>query len=236
MEASFVQFLAASPNRTPIHIIHRLEQSRVEFNRMVGLAKRELGHGRVELQLETLQEDRMIDASFRATPTQNAVSEDEFHAFCFAIDAAVEGVKRLEDFHRRASGLFSFHPFVAQNFPSLEARGPGRVLHKLRILGFLQSLLDSDGVRWVVPPVSEPYGNFFGWLGRPSQARTLHLQNVIRAAVFRTLAVHVLCLRRTNPAGATLYGRMLGKVAQNEMPGLLANLPFRGVPTLVQRF
>jgi hypothetical protein len=29
---------------------------------------------------------------------------------------------------------------------------------------------------------------------------------------------------------------MLGKVAEGKMPGLLANLPFRGVPMLVQRF
>src|SRR5260370_83165 len=54
MESPFLQFLAASPNRTSIHIIHRLEQSRVELYRMVGLGKRELGHRRVELQLGTL--------------------------------------------------------------------------------------------------------------------------------------------------------------------------------------
>src|SRR5882724_1431178 len=209
---------------------------------MVGLGKRELRHGRVELQLKTLQEDRMIDVSFRATPAQDAVSENEFHAFCFAIDAAVERIKRLEDFHCRTSGLFGLHPLIAQRFPTLEASGPGRIVGELHgprlcaVVGLLQSYLDSDEVRWVVPPVSEPYGNFFGWFGRPSQARTLHLQNIIRAAVFRILAVPVLCLRRTNLAGATLYGRMLGKVAEGKMPGLLANLPFRGVPMLVQRF
>src|SRR6266404_7067593 len=242
MEASFVQFLAASPNRTPIHIIQRLEQSRVELNRMVGFRKRELGHGRVELQLETLQEDRMIDASFRATPAQDAVSEDELHAFCFAIDAAVERIKRLKNFHRRTSGLFRLCPLLAQNLPTLQVRDPGGIIAKLHdprlctILRSLPSLLDSDGVQWVVPPVSEPSSNFFGWFGRPGQAWTLHLQNEIRAALFRTFAVPVPRLRRTSLAGAALYGWVLGKIAQSQMPGLLANLPFRGITVLVQCF
>src|ERR1700732_4807792 len=132
MEPAFVQFLAASSDRSPIHTIHRLEQGGVEFNRVVGFGKRELGYGRVELQLEALEENRMIDASFRALPTQDAVSEDEFDALRFAIDTAVERVKCLEDFHRRASGLFGFQPFLAQELPAFQARRPCRVLDKLR--------------------------------------------------------------------------------------------------------
>src|SRR5438445_5688510 len=131
---------------------------------MVGLGQRELGHGRVELQLETLQEDRMIDVSFRATPAQDAVSENEFHAFCFAIDAAVERIKRLEDFHCRTSGLFGLHPLIALRFPTLEARGPGRIVGELQcplpraVIGFLQSYLNSEEVQWLIQPVSKPYG------------------------------------------------------------------------------
>src|SRR5580693_7801992 len=120
MEAPLVQFLSASSDGASVDIIHRLEQCGVEFNRMVSLGKRELGHGRVELQLEALEENRMMDASFLAPPTQDAVSEDEFHALRFAIDTAVERVKCLEDSHRRASGLFGLQPFLAQELPAFE--------------------------------------------------------------------------------------------------------------------
>ena len=119
----------------------------------------------------------------------------EFHAFRFAIDAAVERVKRFEDFHRRTSGLFGFHPLIAQELPTFQARCPSRIVRELRnprfctILGFLQSFLDGDGIRRIVPTVFQPCGNFLGRFGRASQPRTLHLQNVIRAALFRTLAV-----------------------------------------------
>src|SRR6266481_4365644 len=74
METFHLQFLAATPDRASVDIIHRLEQSRVELNGMVRFRKREFGHGRVELQLEPLEEDRMVDASVRATPAQNSVS------------------------------------------------------------------------------------------------------------------------------------------------------------------
>jgi hypothetical protein len=189
-----------------------------------------------------LQEDRVIDRSFRAAPAQNAVSEDEFHPFCFAIDAAVERVECFEDFHCRTSGLFGLHPVLALRFPTLQARGPDRVVGKLHnprlctFVGLLQSFFDRDEVRRVVPPVFEPCANFLGRFWRKGQTRTPHLQNVIRAAVFCALAVPVLSPRRTSLPGAAPYGRMLWQVAQSEMPGLLANLPLGGVAVLIQGF
>src|SRR5580704_10367770 len=110
METSLLQFFTAAAYRAPIHIVHRLEQSRVELNWMVGFGKREFRHGCVELQLEALEEDGMIDASFRPKPAHDAISEDELDALRLAIDAAVECVKGFEDFHRRSSRLFGFHP------------------------------------------------------------------------------------------------------------------------------
>ncbi len=74
MKAFFLQFLAASADRASIDIVHGLKQSRVELNGMVRFRKRELGHRRIELQLEALEENRMINASLRATPAQDAIS------------------------------------------------------------------------------------------------------------------------------------------------------------------
>src|ERR1700737_1948839 len=157
MEASFLQFFPTSADRASIHIVHRLEQRRVELNRMVRFRKREFRHGCVKLQLETLEENRMIDAPVRPAPAQDAIAQDEIHAFRLAIDATVERVKGLEDFHRRASGLFGFYPLVSRKLPTLQSRRPGRIVCELRhprlraILRFLQSLLESEAVRRVVP-------------------------------------------------------------------------------------
>src|SRR5260370_12348313 len=111
---------------------------------MVRFRKRELGHRRIELQLEALEENRMINASLRATPAQNAISQDELHALRLAIDATVERITRLEELHRRTSGLFRFQPLIAQNLPPLQDPAPRRTVRDLHtfqlcaILGFLQ--------------------------------------------------------------------------------------------------
>src|SRR5580658_7319985 len=127
MEVSFLQFFAATAYRAPIHIVHGLEQSRIELNGMVRFRKREFGQRCVELQLEALEKDRVIDASFRPTPAQDAVSEDELDAFRLAINAAVERVKGFEDFHRRSGRLFGFHPLISQKLPTFQACGPNRI-------------------------------------------------------------------------------------------------------------
>src|SRR5258708_58114 len=210
MEASFLQFFTASADRAPIHIVHRLEQRRVELNGMVRFRKREFRHGRVELQLETLEKNRMIDASVRSTPAQDAISQDEIHAFRLAINATVERVEGFEDFHRRASGLFGFYPLIAYKLPTLQTRRPSGIVRELRnprlcaILRFLQSLLESEAIRRVVPPIFQPCGNFLRRFRCASQPRALHLQNVTRATVFRTLAVPALRLHRAGLRGPSL--------------------------------
>src|SRR5712675_3290668 len=108
METAFIQFFAASANRTSVYIRHGLEQRRIQFDGMVRLRERELGDGRIELQLKTLQQDRMEGAPLGTPPTQDAVPENELNAFSFSINTAVERVKRFEDFHRCTSGLFCF--------------------------------------------------------------------------------------------------------------------------------
>src|SRR5258706_8259074 len=128
MKAFLLQLFAASADRASIHIAHRLEQRRVQLNGMVRFGKREFGHRCVELQLQALQENRMVNPTVRTAPTQDAVSEDKLHALRLAIDAAVQRVQGLEDFHRCASGLFSFYPFIAEKFPTLKAGGPSRIV------------------------------------------------------------------------------------------------------------
>src|SRR5260370_41490852 len=129
-----------------------LKQSRVGLNGTARFRKSGLRHRRIELQSEALEENRMINAALRATPAQDAISQDELHAFRFAIDATVERIKRLEELHRRTSGLFRFQPLIAQKLPTLQDRAPRRIvreLHSFRlcaILGFLQSLLEREGI------------------------------------------------------------------------------------------
>src|SRR5580692_590793 len=99
---------------------------------MVRFRKREFGYRCVELQLEALEKDRVIDASLRATPAQDAVPKDELDAFRLAIDATVERVKGFEDFHRRTSGFFGLDPLIAQESPTLQARRASRVVSELQ--------------------------------------------------------------------------------------------------------
>src|SRR5258708_23851709 len=63
---------------------------------------------------------------------QDAIPQDEIHAFRLAIDATVERVKGFEDFHRRASGLFGSYPLVARKLPTLQRRRPGRTVGEPR--------------------------------------------------------------------------------------------------------
>src|ERR1700730_9233786 len=120
MKASLIQFFAATTDGTSIHIVHGLEQSRIEFNGIVGFRERKFGYGGIKLQLQALQEDRMIYAPFGTGPAQKAISEDKFDAFRLAIDASVQRIKCLEYFHASASRLFLFCPLISQELPALK--------------------------------------------------------------------------------------------------------------------
>src|SRR5882757_3823338 len=161
--------------------------------------KREFGYRCVKLQLPALQENRMKNPTVPTAPTQDAIAEDKLDALGLAIDAAIQRVERLEDFHRCASGLFHFYPFIAEKFPTLEASGPGRIIserHNRRCcadFGFFQCRPDRECTRRIVPTIFQPGRNLLGRFGRARQPRALHFQNVVRAARFRILAVSVLC-------------------------------------------
>src|SRR2546422_11776696 len=101
----------------------------------------------------------MIDASVGTAPAQDAVSEYELHALRLAIDATVERIKRLEDCHRHASRLFGLHPLIAQQLPTLQARGCSRIVCEPKnrwwrsLHGIIPRLLARARIRWVDPPV-----------------------------------------------------------------------------------
>src|SRR5260370_3243379 len=121
----------------------------------------------------------MVDAAFRTPPTQYAVPQDQLDSLRLTINAAVQAVKRLEDLHGNASGLFPPCPFIAQSFPALKDRRSCRVIRKsqssrlLILFGLLQGFLDAGFIRGVIPASFDPRGNLWGRRRRNSQCRTL---------------------------------------------------------------
>ena len=134
MESSLFQFLAAATDRASIHVGHRLEESGIKLDGIVGLGERELGNRSVKLQLKALQENGVENSALRALPTQNAISHNELDAFGLAIDAPIEGIKSLEDAHGRARGLFGFRPLVAKERPASKRGKSPRIGSKLGLL------------------------------------------------------------------------------------------------------
>ena len=128
MKAFLLQLFAAAADGASVHLGHGLEEGGIKFDRVVGFRESEFGHGRIELKLQALQENGMVDVAFGATPTENAISENQLHALGFTVDAAIEGVQGLKDFHRGASRLFVFGPFFAHHFPTLPSGHPGRFI------------------------------------------------------------------------------------------------------------
>ncbi len=124
MKTFLFELFAAAADGAPVHVGHGLEERRVKFDGVVGFRESEFGHGGIELKLETLQENGMVDVAFGSAPTEDAVSENQLNALGFAVDAAVEGVESLEDFHRGAGGLFVFGPGFAHQCPTLQSGQP----------------------------------------------------------------------------------------------------------------
>src|SRR2546425_7206275 len=121
MKTFLFELFTGAADGASVHVGHRLEESGIEFNRVIGFRQSEFGYCGIELKLQALQENGMVDAAFGAAPTENAVAENQLDALCFAVDAAVEGVKGLEDFHRGTSRLFALGPFRARDRPTLQS-------------------------------------------------------------------------------------------------------------------
>src|ERR1700722_10372539 len=125
----------------------------------------------------------MVDVSFGAAPTQDAVSQNEFDAFSFTIDAPVERIQSLEDFHGRSSGPFTLCPRVTQELPARQGRASSLVfieVYQARIacrIRFIPGLVNKNFLGRIVPSGFEPHGSFLGWLGRTTENRALHPKN-----------------------------------------------------------
>src|SRR5258707_11062262 len=105
MKAALFQFFAATTDGAAIDISHGLEESGIQFDGIFRFGEREFGDRRVELKLQTLQENRVEDAALGARPAQDTVSENQLDALGFAVDAPIKRIKGFEDAHRLAGGL-----------------------------------------------------------------------------------------------------------------------------------
>src|SRR5215813_13505519 len=242
MKTAFLQLLTAAADGASVHVIHGLEQCGIELDGMIRFRKGEFRHGSVELQLKALQQNRVKDAALFTAPTENAISENQFDALTFALDAAVERIKSFKNFHRRACRLFRFCPLVALQPPTFKALGSRRILRKLQNLGkratfrLFQRLLIPNSFCRIVPAILQPIRNFFRRFRPACQLWSLHFQNVCNAVCFAGLRACAFCLGRAYFRFAALNRGMLGKVAQPKTPGLFVNPAFRGIAMLVQRF
>src|SRR5260370_24976579 len=107
MKAFLFELFAAAADGASVHVGHGLKERGIEFDRVIGFGESEFGHRGAELKLQALQEDVRVDASFGAAPAENAVTENQLDALGFAVDAAIAGVKGLEDSHSSAIRLFT---------------------------------------------------------------------------------------------------------------------------------
>src|SRR5467141_1096893 len=111
MKTFLFELFAATADGASVYVGHGLKERGIEFDRVISFREREFRHRGVELKLQALQENGMVDAAFGAAPTENAVAEDQLDALGFTVDAAIERVQGLEDFHRGTSRLFVLRPF-----------------------------------------------------------------------------------------------------------------------------
>ena len=90
MKAALLEFFTATADSASIYVGHGLEERGVEFGGIVRFGEREFGNRSIELELQALQKNRMEDVALIALPAQNSISQDQLHALCLAVDAAVE--------------------------------------------------------------------------------------------------------------------------------------------------
>ena len=149
----------------------------------------------MELQLEPLQQNRMVDVAFGAAPTQDAVTQNKLDTLRLTVDAPIQSVQSFKDFHGGTSGLFVFRPLVARELPALQGRGPCLVIIEIHdawiacCIRFLSSLAYEDVFGRVFPPLLKPGNKSIRRLGRSSKRWALDLYNESLAIVSYGLAL-----------------------------------------------
>jgi hypothetical protein len=245
MKPLLFQFLAAPADGAPVHVRHRLKQRRIQFNRVIGFGNRELRHRRIELQLQALQQNRMVNVSLGSPPTQYTVAQNQFHPLCLALDPSIQAVKGLKYLHRRSCRPLGFRPFLSQKFPTLQRRDSRLVFVEsrdagiFRCIGFSLRFPQNDLFRRVVPPGFHPIGDLLRRFRRPCYKRALHFQQKVPAGGVRLAGLVLFCrfgFRCVGFCRPALNRRVGRKPMKPQAPRLLADLPFGRIAVLVQRF
>src|SRR5437868_5406776 len=95
---------------------------------MIAFAKPELGDIGIELELEPLEEDRVLDvAALVDVPGEDAVTEDQLVALAFALHQRIELVELFEESERRAHGLLANRPSVSDLAPCVVLADADRI-------------------------------------------------------------------------------------------------------------
>src|SRR5215471_2361453 len=240
MKTALLDLFAAAADGAAVHVGHGLEQSRVKLDGIFCFRQSEFRNRRVELQLQTLQNNRVKNPAFRTLPAQDAVSQDQLDALRLAVDTAIKRIKGLEEAHRLARGLFGASPLVTQRCPAAKSGQSRRIRRKLYRqffavpLRLFAALDNARQVERIVPARLEPGNNFAGRLRRRRQMGPRHTQRKGSVGGFR-LTIGTLCLAGAGPSRALLHSRMHGQVVEPEMPGLFFDLALGRIAVLVQR-
>ena len=173
MVVSVLQLFAATSDGAPVYVTQGLEKCGIQFHGVFGFRQSELRNSRVELQLQTLEQDRMIDVSFRPPPTQNAVAQDEFHAFSFALQPPMQFIQIFEDLHGETGRFFHRGPFVTLQLPASKNRDSGRIINELFDPDFslrarlFSRFMESDFSCRIIPAIFKPADDLFWRFRRP---------------------------------------------------------------------
>src|SRR5258708_23383797 len=119
MKPFLLQLFTAPADGAPVHVCHCLKECRIQLNRMISFGNRELWHSGIELQLQALQQNRVVNVSLSPPPAQYAFSQNQFHALGLALDSPIEGVQRLKYLHHPASSPLALGPLTAADLPTL---------------------------------------------------------------------------------------------------------------------
>jgi hypothetical protein len=200
------------------------QQRRVDLRVLRRLAERELGNERVEVELDALEQERVLHLARGVIHDEDAVRQVELVLLRLAVDLAAEVEEVGEHAQRVGDALFLRRPLVAAIQPLVERVDP--------LLGVLEALGDAALVRLdlarlvherlrgrpdLVPPGPHPVADdharrrAVGSLG-PSDLEHLAL----------------LELGRTSPVRAAMDGRVIRKRPQLQRPLVVVGVDGRG--------
>ena len=157
MKSAAVQLLAAARKYLGFDVRHRAEESGVELHFLSGLDERELGHARIEGELDPLEQDGMVDAALlllRPLPAEDAVAQHQLDVLGLALDPAVQLIELLEYLHRRARRPFGGGPVLVLRLPPLVSLDASRLGVEAERLGAVRLGLRNRDLSLGIFPVA----------------------------------------------------------------------------------